>query len=135
MIFSVLVIALSIFFMVLSEMTFDVTMENSGSSLTLQSLDENAQGGAHFAIQRTFFDEIWFGVLGLFSAWGLKNNERFAWKLGLVWSVMILSVGVVMSIYQVGILGWTNPCIMMISLILSGGVSLTSLYRVKKIYD
>ena len=40
--FSILVIALSIFFMTLSEMTFDVTMENSGSSLTLQSLDENA---------------------------------------------------------------------------------------------
>jgi hypothetical protein len=126
------VILLSIFFLVFSEMTFDVTMENSGSSLTLKSLDENAQGGAHFSVQRTFFDEVWFGILGLFCAWGLKKKDKFAWKLGVFWSVMLLTVGIVMAVYQVGILGWATPCLMMISLTLFGGIALTSLLRVKR---
>jgi len=53
-IMSIIVILISIFFMTFSEMTFDVTMENSGSSLTLKSLDEKAQGGIHFTVHRTF---------------------------------------------------------------------------------
>ncbi len=129
------VILLSVFFLVYSEMTFDVTMENSGSSLTLQSLDENAQGGAHFSVHRTFFDEVWFGILGLFCAWGLKRRENYAWKLGVLWSVMLVTVGLVMAVYQVGVLGWATPCLHMMSLTLFGGIAMACLLRVKKEYS
>ena len=131
-ILSLLVISVSSFFLNFSEMTFDVTMENSGSSLTLESLDEKAKGGAHFLADRPFIDEVWLGILGLFCAWGLKKRVSFAWNLGVFWSVMLIAIGIVMAINQVIVLGWGNPCLAAIDFLLVGGIALASLLRVKK---
>lgn len=131
-ILSLLVISVSFFFLYFSEMAFDVTMEFSGSSLTLESLDEKGKGAAHFLVDRTFFDEVWFGILGLFCAWGLYKRESFAWKLGVFWSVMLITIGGVMSIMEVVFLGWNNPCLAAINFLVVGVIALASLLRVKK---
>jgi hypothetical protein len=88
---SIIIILISVFFIAFPEITFDISMEYPGSSLTWESLDEGSKAGMYFLIVRPFWDEILFGILGLFCAWGLKKRVSFAWKLGVFWGVTFTS--------------------------------------------
>jgi len=65
-IMSILIILSSVFFMAFPDITFDISMEYPGSSLTWESLDEESKAGMYFLILRPFWDEILFGIFGLY---------------------------------------------------------------------
>jgi len=129
---SILILLSSAFFMAFPEITFDISMEYPGSSLRWADLEESSQIGMRFLIWRPFWDEIIFGLLGLFCAWGLKQREPFAWKLGIVWGVMMLVAGIALGVSELIIGQWTAICVVTGLYVGIGLIALGSLYLVRK---
>ncbi|MFC1711874.1 hypothetical protein ACFLZ1_04800 [Patescibacteria group bacterium] len=129
---SILILLSSIFFMVFPEITFDISMEYPGSSLRWADLDENSQIGMRFLILRPFWDEIIFGILGLFCAWILKKRDRLAWNLGVVWGTMILAAGIALGLSELLIGKWPTVCMVTFVYSIIGVISLSCLFIVKK---
>ena len=132
---SVIVILISIFFMAFPEITLDVSMEYAGSSLTWEGLDEGSKVAMHFLIVRPFWDEILFGILGLFCAWGLKKRVRFAWKLGVFWGVMMLVAGIAIGLSELLIGKWPTVCVVTFVYSIIGVIALSCLLIVKKEFN
>jgi hypothetical protein len=122
----------SLFFMVFPEITFDISMEYPGSSLSWEDLDESSKVGMRFLILRPFWDEIIFGLLGLFCAWGLKQQEPFAWKMSVVWGVIMLFAGIALGLSELIIGQWTMICVVTVLYNGIGLVALGSLFLVRK---
>jgi hypothetical protein len=132
---SILIILISFFFMVFPDITFDISMEYPGSSLTWESLDQESKVGMRFLIVRPFWDEILFGILGLFCAWGLKKRESWAWKLGVLWSVMMLVAGIALGLSELFIGKWPTVCLVTIVYSIIGVIGLSCLLIVKKEFN
>ena len=88
-----------------------------------------------FLIVRPFWDEILFGILGLFCAWGLKKRANFAWKLGVFWGVMMLVAGIAIGLSEIFIGEWPTVCMVTIVYSIIGVIALSCLFIVKKDYD
>jgi uncharacterized membrane protein len=129
---SVLILFSSVFFMVFPEITFDISMEYPGSSLRWEALDESSKAGMRFLVLRPFWDEIIFGILGLFCAWGLKRRDRFAWNLGAVWGVILLAAGIALGLSEITIGRWPTVCVVTILYVTVGVIALIALFIVKK---
>ncbi len=132
---SMVVILISVFFIAFPEITFDISMEYPGSSLTWEILDEGSKVGMRFLIVRPFWDEILFGILGLFCAWGLKKRASFAWKLGVFWGVMMLVAGIAIGLSELFIGEWPTVCMVTIVYSIIGVIALSCLFIVKKDFD
>ena len=129
---SILILLSSIFFMVFPEITFDISMEYPGSSLRWADLDESSQIGMRFLILRPFWDEIIFGILGLFCAWSLKKRDRLAWNLGVVWGIMMLAAGIALGLSELLIGKWPTVCMVTIVYSIIGVIALGCLFLVRK---
>jgi len=134
-IMSIIIILLSVFFMAFPEITFDISMEYPGSSLTWESLDEGSKFGMYFLIVRPFWDEILFGIFGLLCAWGLKKRLSYAWNLGVFWGVMMLVAGIALGLSELFIGKWPTVCIVTIVYSIIGVIALSCLFIVKKEFN
>ena len=132
---SILILFSSFFFMAFPEITFDISMEYPGSSSTWEVLDESSKVGMRFLILRPFWDEIIFGILGLFCAWGLKKGESFAWNLGVVWGAMMLAAGIALGLSELLIGKWTSVCLVTVLYCIIGVIALICLLIVKKEFN
>ena len=132
---SSLILLSSVFFMAFPDITFDISMEYPGSSLRWENLDQNTQIGLRFLILRPFWDEILFGILGLYCAWGLKKGENSAWKLGMLWGGMILAAGIALGLSELFIGKWPTVCLVTILYSIIGVIALGCLLRVKKEFN
>ncbi len=132
---SIIIILSSVFFMAFPEITFDISMEYPGSSLTWESLDEESKVGMYFLIVRPFWDEILFGVFGLVCAWGLKKRLSYAWNLGVFWGVMMLIAGIALGLSELFIGKWPTVCIVTIVYSIIGVIALSCLFIVKKEFN
>jgi len=63
---------------------------------------------------------------------GLKKRVSFAWNLGVFWSIMLITIGIVMTVTEVVVLKWYTPCLATINFLAVGGIGLVCLIRVKK---
>jgi len=122
----------SAFFIAFPEITFDISMEYPGSTLTWENLDEGSKAGMNFLIVRPFWDEILFGFLGLFCAWGLKKRESFAWNLGVFWGLMMLAAGIAIGLSELLIGEWPTVCMVTFVYSSIGAIALGCLLIVKK---
>ncbi len=132
---SIIIILSSVFFLAFPEITFDISMEYPGSSLTWESLDEASKTGMYFLILRPFWDEILFGIFGLYCAWGLKNRESYAWNLSVSWGVMMLVAGIALGLSELFIGEWTAVCLVTILYSVIGVIALSCLFVVKKEFN
>jgi hypothetical protein len=107
-------------------------MEYPGSSLRWVDLDENSQIGMWFLILRPFWDEIIFGIFGLYCAWGLKKRESYAWNLGMVWGIMVLASGISLGLSEIFIGKWLSVCVVTYLYCITGLTALSSLFILKK---
>jgi hypothetical protein len=129
---SILILLSSFFFMAFPDITFDISMEYPGSSLRWDDLDKSSQIGMRFLIWRPFWDEIIFGILGLFCAWELRQGDRFAWRLGVVWGVMVLAAGIALGLSELIIGKWHSICVVTFLYSIIGVITLSCLLIVKK---
>ena len=134
-IMSILIILSSVFFMAFPEISFDISMEYPGSSLTWETLDEASKAGMYFLILRPFWDEIIFGILGLYCAWGLKKRESYAWNLGVSWGAMMLVAGIAVGLSELYIGKWTEVCLVTYLYCITGLIALSSLFILKKEFN
>jgi hypothetical protein len=107
-------------------------MEYPRSSLRWADLDESSQVGMRFLIWRPFWDEIIFGLLGIFCAWGLKQKEPFAWKLGNVFGGIMFAAGLALGLSELIVGQWTAICVVTVLYIGIGVIALGSLFLVRK---
>jgi hypothetical protein len=131
-IMSILILLSSVFFMAFPDITFDISMEYPNSSLRWADLDENSQIGMRFLILRPFWDEIIFGILGLYCAWGLRKREIMFWNLGIVWGVMMLTAGIALGLSEIIIGKWLEVCVVTWLYCIIGLIALSSLYISKE---
>ena len=129
---AIILILFSVFYIAIPDVVFDVTMERTGSSLTWGDLDERSSVGINFLIVRPFWDEILFGLLGLFCAWGIRKRVSFAWKLGVFWSVMMMVSGVIITLNEIVVSGWDMVCLLPIYSFGVGSIALICLLAAKK---
>jgi len=132
---SVVIFLNSAFFIAFPEITFDISMEYPGSTLTWENLGEGSKAGMNFLIVRPFWDEILFGILGLFCAWGLKKRESFAWNLGVFWSLMMLAAGIAIGLSELFIGKWPTVCMVTFVYSIIGVIALSCLLIVKKEFN
>ena len=89
----------------------------------------------YFLIVRPFWDEILFGILGLFCAWGLKKRASYAWQLGVFWGVMMLVAGIAIGLSELYIGEWPTVCMVTIVYSIIGVIALSCLFIVRKDFD
>ena len=132
-ILSIVAIGFSFFWMALSGIIFEAVMLNSGSLVTWADIGDAAGvNGILFIIRKSDWAELWLGIFGLFSAWGLKQGSRFAWKFGVLWSIMLIAQSINLVIQEVVLLGWSTVCLSTVEFMIIGVIGLASLYRAKK---
>lgn len=132
---SIVVILISVFFLAFPEITFDISMEYPGSTLTWENLDEGSKAGMYFLIVRPFWDEILLGFLGLYCAWKLKKREIFAWNLGAFWGLMMLVAGIAIGLSELLIGKWSVVCMVTLVYCIIGVITLICLLIAGKEYD
>jgi uncharacterized membrane protein len=135
-ILSLVLIAESLIFMSMSYMhntyAADYLLKMSGSSQTAGSLEGNASATFSFMIRWAFMCTVLFGIFGLFCAWGIKRKERFAWKLGILWGVLLIVFGIIIAVNELFILGWSTICPDVLVYLIAGVIALGSFLVVRK---
>ena len=131
-ILSILIFLDAAFFMAFPDITFNISTEYAGSSLTWESLDESSRVAMRFLIWRPFWDEILFGILGLFCAWALKKQVSFAWNLSVFWCLMMLGAGIALGLSELLIGKWHSVCMVTYLYSIIGVITVGSLLLVRK---
>jgi hypothetical protein len=104
----------------------------AGSPLQVGDLDEEAHGFLSMSMLKPLWEEIWIGILGLFCALGLKQKKKYAWILGIFWSIMLLTNGAIQGGYELFILDWSSPCAQTLIFLVLGIIGLASLLVARK---
>lgn len=102
------------------------------SSFDLAELDEAAHGFLSMSMIKPLWEELWIGILGIFFALGLKQRMKYAFKLSIVWSIMMLANGLVQGGYEMFILGWSRPCAQTYIFLILGIIALVSLLMARR---
>jgi hypothetical protein len=133
LILSCLLLAFTIF----AISTGDSVLENglkqfARSSFDLRDLDEAAHGFLTMAMIKPLWEELWIGILGIFFALGLRRKMKYAWTLSFVWSLMMLTNGIIQGGYEMFILNWSGPCTQTYIFLVLGIIALISLLVARK---
>jgi hypothetical protein len=128
---------LSLAFTVFAISAGDSVLENglkqfARSTFDLANLDEAAHGFLTMAMIKPLWEELWFGIFGVFFALGLKRKMKYAWTLSIVWSVMMLANGIIQGGYEMFILNWSSPCTQTYIFLALGIIALVSLLVARK---
>ena len=102
------------------------------SSFEVGNLDEPAHDFLSMSMLKPLWEEMWIGILGLFCALALKRKKTYAWILGILWSIMLLTDGGIQAGYEMGILGWSSACPQTYIFLALGVVGLASLLMARK---
>lgn len=112
----------------------DYWLEMSGSLSTVESLDEGAVAAFSFIFGGGWMLSGWvyLGIFGLFCAWGVKRKESFAWKLGVLWSVLLIAYAIILAMSELFVLGWSTVCAGVPIFLIVGVPALGCLLAVRK---
>ena len=131
-ILALVLIGMALIWMSMSTDIVDYLWEMSGSSVTMESLDEEAAATLSFIWGGLCMNGVWFGIFGLFCAWGVKRKESFAWKLGVLWGVLLIANGIIIAVNELFVLGWSTVCSSVPLNLIVGAIALGSLFAVRK---
>ena len=104
----------------------------AGSSFDLEELDEAGRGFLNMAMIKPLWEELGFVVFGIYFALKLKQMKKYAMTLGIMWSAIVLAYGVIQGVYEMGILGWSSPCVQTYIFLGLGIIPLVCLLVAKK---
>lgn len=112
----------------------DYWLEMSGSSSTVESLDEGAVAAFSFIFGGGWMLSGWvyLGIFGVFCAWGVKRKESFAWKLSVLWSVLLIAYAIILAMSELFVLGWSTVCAGVPIFLIVGVPALGCLLAVRK---
>jgi hypothetical protein len=105
----------------------------AGSSQSIDDIEIKALGFMGMAMLKPLWEEMWIGIFGLFIAFGLRKNKKYALTLGIFWGIMMITNAAIQGGYEVFILGWSNACIQTYIFLLLGLIALISLLIFRKV--
>lgn len=104
----------------------------AGSSFDLGNVEERALGFMNMAMIKPLWEELWIGIIGIFCALGLKQKNKFALILGIIWGAMMVTNGLIQGGYEMFILNWSMPCPQTYIFLVFGIIALVSLLVTRK---
>ncbi len=104
----------------------------AGSSQLTEDIEIRALKFMDMSMLKPLWEEIWIGIFGIFIAFGLKKNEKYAWILGIFWGIMMMVNAAIQGGYELLILGWSNVCLQTYVFLLLGVIALVSLIISRK---
>lgn len=102
-------------------------LELAGSSLPVTNLDQAALGFLKMSMLKPLWEEVWIGIFGIYTAFGLKQGKTHALVLSFGWGVMLITNGAVQGIYEVAALGWPHGCMQTYLYLTLGTIAVVSL--------
>ena len=131
LVLSMIFIAVTLFIMSNGNNIFPTALEIAGSSQNTADIEGKALAFINMSMLKPLWEGIWMGVFGVIIALGLKKEvpevQKYAWILGLVWGIMMLSNAAIQGGYEILILGWSMVCPQTLSFLFLGLVALVSL--------
>ncbi len=104
----------------------------AGSSQSTDDIEKSALKFMDMTMLKPLWEEIWIGIFGLFLAFGLRNNRKWAWTMGIFWGIMMISNAAIQGGYEVLALGWSKPCLQTYTFLFVGIIASTSLLVARK---
>jgi len=106
----------------------------AGSPQLTEDIEKSALDFMNMSMLKPLWEEIWIGILGLFCAFGLKKNKRYAWILGIFWGLMLITNAMIQGGYEIIILKWSNACLQTYVFLFLGVSALVSVLIARKNY-
>ena len=131
-ILALVLIVMTLFGLSMIEYIMNISLELSGSSVTVESSDKGVVSFIRILLAGSLWHGIWFGIFGLFCAWGIRRKERFAWKLGVLWSVMLIAHGIIIAVNELFVARWPTTCTQVPEFIIVGVIALVCLLVIRK---
>jgi len=131
---SIVFIVVSLFIMSNGDNIFPTALELAGSSQSTGDIEEKALNFINMSMLKPLWEGIWMGIFGLLIALGLKRKMKYAWTLGVIWGIMMLSNAAIQGGYEVLILGWLGVCPQTLVFLILGLIALPSLLIARKFF-
>ena len=136
LVLSMIFIAVTLFIMSNGNNIFPTALKIAGSSQNTEDIEGKALAFINMSMLKPLWEGVWMGVFGIVIALGLKKEvpeiQKYAWTLGLIWGIMMLSNAVIQGGYEILILGWSMVCVQTFSFLFLGVVALVSLLITRK---
>ena len=132
LVLSIIFIAVTLFIMSNGNNILPTAFEIAGSDQKTDDIEEDALNFINMSMLKPLWEGIWMGIFGLLIAIGLKKKEKFAWTLGMVWGIMMISNAAAQGGYEVIILGWSNVCPQTFLFLILGLIAIPSLVIARK---
>ena len=112
LVLSLLLIAWSVLVLALSrDTTLEDALKLAGSPMVAADFDDATRGFLNMAMLKPLWEETWIGILGVYCALGLRKKSKYAWTLGLIWGVMMMTNAAIQGGYEVLVLRWPYACV------------------------
>jgi hypothetical protein len=132
MILSIIVILWTSFVISRGDEILPTAFRLAGSSQRTEDIEKSALAFMNMTMLKPLWGGIWVGVFGLFFAFGLKKKKRYAWILGVLWAVMLITNAAIQGGYELLILGWPKVCLQTYMFLFPGLIALASLLIARK---
>lgn len=134
-----IVIVLSVFFILWTifmisrgDEILPTAFKLAGSSQSTEDIEKSALEFMNMTMLKPLWESIWIGIFGLIFAFGLKEKKRYAWTLGVLWAIMLISNAGIQGGYELLILRWPKVCLQTIMFLVPGIIALASLLIARK---
>jgi len=132
LVLSIIFIVMTLFIMSNGDNIFPTALEQADSTQAIEDIEENALNFINMSMLKPLWEGIWMGIFGLFIAFGLKKKINYAWILGIIWGIMMITNAAIQGGYEVLILGWSNVCPQTLLFLILGLIALPSLLIARK---
>lgn len=132
MVLSIICILWTLFMMSRGDEILPTAFELAGSSQLTEDIEKSALEFMNMTMLKPLWEELWIGVFGLLFAAGLKKRTRYAWTLGVVWAVMLISNALVQGGYELIVLGWPKVCLQTYMFLFPGLIALATLVAARR---
>ena len=129
---SIIFIVVTLFIMSNGDNILPTALELAGSSQATEDIEAKALNFLNMSMLKPLWEGIWMGIFGLFIAFGLKKKMKYAWTLGIIWGIMMITNATIQGGYEVLILGWSNVCPQTLVFLILGLIVLPSLLIARK---
>jgi hypothetical protein len=132
MVLSIFFILWTIFMMSRGDEILPTAFKLAGSSQSTDDIEKSALEFMNMTMLKPLWEGVWVGIFGLAFAFGLKEKKRYAWTLGILWGLMLITNAVIQGGYELLVLGWSKVCLQTIMFLVPGIIAVASLLIARK---
>ena len=132
MVLAVFFILWTIFMMSRGDEILPTAFKLAGSPQLTKDIEKSALEFMNMTMLKPLWEGIWVGIFGLAFAFGLKEKKIYAWTLGVLWGLMLITNAAIQGGYELLILRWSKVCLQTIMFLVPGVIALASLLIARK---